>query len=381
MNTTMRDRELLKQILEATRHLWDRPETRSAARENFLRMLNCRTAALGAEVYASPTGEETLFYHTCKSRACPSCGYRATLLWQEMMRALLPDIGYVGVGFTMPKVLWPVFKQNRHLLHDLPALGAEVIQQWVNAKYGARVLIIVVQHTFGAALNFNCHLHILVSAGGLQESQGRWISRIRFPKAPLMRMWKYAVITYLRKALKANVLKSDLQAEELTQMLETQYERDFWIVDVDYCKSKQHFLGYVARYVRRPPIAQRRFRKVTEREVEFLTKDKKLRRMVTTRYSIEQFLALWADQVPDRYHHAVRYFGLLAPGTKSRTWAALFVLLGQERRPRPPRLSWRNSLRQYFGVDPLVDRNGQPMKWVRRKKPLLSSLAGVISLS
>lgn len=86
----------------------------------------------------------------------------------------------------MPNVLWPIFKQNRHLLHDLPALGAEVIQQWVNTKYGARVLIIVIQHTFGAPLNFNCHLHILVSAGGLQESQGRWISRIHFPKAPLM---------------------------------------------------------------------------------------------------------------------------------------------------------------------------------------------------
>jgi Transposase zinc-binding domain len=81
----MRDRQMLRQILEATRDLWDRPESRPAVRDNFLRMLNCRTAALGAEVYASPTGEETLFYHTCKSRACPSCGYRATLLWQEMM--------------------------------------------------------------------------------------------------------------------------------------------------------------------------------------------------------------------------------------------------------------------------------------------------------
>ena len=372
----MRNRELLKQILEATRDLWDRPETRPDVRENFARMLNCRTAALGAEVYASPTGEETLFYHTCKSRACPSCGYRATLLWQEEMRALLPDIGYAGVGFTMPNVLWPIFKQNRHLLHDLPALGAEVIQQWVNTKYGARVLIIVIQHTFGAPLNFNCHLHILVSAGGLQESQGRWISRIHFPKAPLMRMWKYAVITYLRQALKANVLKSDSHAKELRKVLETQYERDFWIVDVDPCKSKQHFLGYVARYVRRPPIAQRRFVNVTEREVEFLTKDKRLQQVVTTRYSIKQFIALWGDQVPDRYRHAIRYFGLLAPGTKSRIWAALFVLLRQERRPRPQRLSWRNSLRQHFGVDPLVDRNGQTMKWVRRAKPLLPSLAG-----
>jgi hypothetical protein len=191
-----------------------------------------------------------------------------------------------------------------------------------------------------------------------------------------MRMWKYAVITYLRAALRVKVLKSHLHAEQLWMMLRTQYERDFWIIDVDHCKSKQQFLGYVARYVKRPPIAQRRFVKVTEREVEFLTKDKKLQRVVPTRYSIEQFIALWADQVPDRYRHATRYFGLLAPRTKSRTWAALFVLLGQERRPRPKRLSWRNSLRQYFGVDPLVDRTGELIEWVRRQKPVVSGLAG-----
>ena len=124
----------------------------------------------------------------------------------------------------------------------------------------------------------------------------------------------------------------------------------------------------------RKRIAQRRFVKVTEREVEFLTKDKKLKRAVPTRYSIELFIALWADQVPDRYRHAIRYFGLLAPGTKSRLWTALFFLLGQERRPRPKRLSWRNSLRQCFGVDPLVDRTGEPMKWVRRQKPAVPRL-------
>ncbi len=363
----MRNGEPLRQILETTRELWDRPETRPAVRENFANMLACRTPILGAEVYASPTGEK-IFYHTCKSRACPSCGFRATLLWQEEMRAVLPDIRYAGIGFSMPNVLWPIFKENRHLLHDLPALGAEVIQQWVSAKYSARVLIIVVPHTFGAPLNFNCHLHILVSADGLQESQSRIISRIRFTEFPLMRMWKYAVITYLRKALKANVLKSGLEAKELRTMLTTQYERK-WIINIR-SMTKRHFLGYAARYARRPPIAQGRFVKVTAQEVEFLTKDKKLQQVVTTRCSNEQFIALLAEHVPDRYRHAIRYFGLLAPGTKSRAWAALFVLLGQERRPRPRRLSWQNSLRRHFGVDPLVGGNGQPMKWVRREKPM-----------
>jgi hypothetical protein len=40
---------LLKQILEASREAWDRPDTRPAVRENFAKMIACRTPALGAE--------------------------------------------------------------------------------------------------------------------------------------------------------------------------------------------------------------------------------------------------------------------------------------------------------------------------------------------
>jgi hypothetical protein len=49
---------------------------------------------------------------------------------------------------------------------------------------------------------------------------------------------------------------------------------------------------------------------------------------------------------------------------------ALFLLLGQKKRPRPLRLSWRNSLRKYFGFDPLIDSRNQTMRWVRQLKPV-----------
>ena len=39
--------------------------------------LVCGTAALGAEVFTSQR-EERVVSHTCKSRACPSCGHQAT---------------------------------------------------------------------------------------------------------------------------------------------------------------------------------------------------------------------------------------------------------------------------------------------------------------
>lgn len=358
----------LKQILAATRAHWDRPQIRPAVRRNFEKVLNCRTPALGAEVFASET-EEKLVYHTCKSRACPSCGHRATLLWQREQDAALPDGPYVGINFTMPNVLWPIFQRNRRLLHDLAALGAAVIQQWVKARYGVRVLIMVVPHSFGRHLNFNSHLHILVSAGGLEEVEGRWIFPLHYDKNALMHMWRFAVITYLRGALEARLFPSDLDAEGLKADLKKQYER-WWNIDIAHFKSKVQFLRYAGRYARRPPIAQRRFLKITAQEIEFLTKDLKQKRVVITRYPREKFVEALADHVPDHYRHTIRYFGLLAPRSKCCTSAAVFALLGQQKRPRPLRLSWANSLRKHFGVDPLVDRNGQSLRWTGRQRPV-----------
>jgi hypothetical protein len=103
--------------------------------------------------------------------------------------------------------------------------------------------------------------------------------------------------------------------------------------------------------------------------VEFLTKDSKKKRVVTTLHSLEDFVDALAAHVPDRYRRAMRRFGLLAPRTKHTKSDGLFVLLGQMKRPRPHRLSWRNSLRKYFGVDPLVDSRCQPMRWARRVPP------------
>jgi Putative transposase len=226
--------------------------------------------------------------------------------------------------------------------------------------------------SLGGRLNFNPHLHILVSAGGLQESEGRWVNSLVFDegkaKDKLMSMWRFAVITYIRAALEAKVVSSDLSPQSLRARLKKQYER-WWSIDVDAFESKKHFLRYAGRYVRRPPIAQYRFVKITDREVRFWTKDKIRKRRVNISYTPEEFVATLAEHVPDRYQHGIRYFGLLSPGSKARTSAAVFVLLGQQKRPRPRRLGWAFLLRRDFGKDPLIDRRGQPMRWVGRLKP------------
>ena len=365
--TSARSRPL-RQILKTHREVWDCDETRPAVREAFAKVIDCGTKALGAEVFASDR-EERVVYHTCKSRACPSCGYQATRAWQRDQWRELPDVPYAHVCLTMPDLLWPLFQQNRHLLHDLPVLGAQVLQQWARQKYGVRLMIVVIPHTYGRHLNFNSHLHILVSEGGLREDGARWRKRASLDRKALMPMWRYAVITLLREAARVGVLDTDMTRRALLQLLKEQYER-WWNIDIKRFRSKKQFLGYAGRYARRPPIAQHRFRKMDRQEVRFLTKDTRTRQMVETTYTPAEFLAALADHVSDRYRHNIRYFGLLAPRVKSHTHNAVFALLGQLRLGKPRRLRWAASIKESFGIDPLLDRDGQRMYWVRRIPPV-----------
>jgi hypothetical protein len=149
-------------------------------------------------------------------------------------------------------------------------------------------------------------------------------------------------------------------------------EKRPWIIKIQSFKYKTHFLKYAGRYVKRPPIAQRRITFIGERNVKFWFKDKKLHRRVEVECLLEEFIDRWAQHIPELCQHAVRSFGLFAPRALSQTSAAIFTILRQERRPRPKPRPWAESIKRDFGHDPLLDHKGKRMKWVRRLAPKAS---------
>jgi hypothetical protein len=160
-------------------------------------------------------------------------------------------------------------------------------------------------------------------------------------------------------------LSAHLSQSELTKLLEEHRDR-WWSAKVDYFKSKDAFL----RYIRRPPLAEYRLLSSdNNQEVRFLTKDKKLGRRVTTTCTTHEFISRLADQVPDRYRHGVRYFGLLAPQSIGKSYEVFLALLGQRRPPRPKRIRWAASIQQTFRQDPLLDSDGHRMYWAARIAP------------
>ena len=357
----------LRQILEVTRDQWDTSTERDAVRANFRKVCACRTPALGGEVYASGI-EAKVFYHTCKSRCCPSCGNRGTQLWQRDQWATLPDISFVGFVLTMPDVFWPIFQTHRHLQHDLPALGAAVLQQYAWNRYRVRLHIVVVQHTFGGRLNHHPHLHMMTSAGGLNQYEGAWVKSVEFDREQIMELWRFAVTTYLWKAHQDALLHSPAVPAEFSDLILEQTQRR-WNTHISRQMTKQHFLGYAGRYIRRLPISQKRILSVTHEEVVYQSKDNRTKTIFESRCAPGEFVTLLSQHVMDRYQHSMRYFGLLAPRTKRTTSAAVFLVLGQEQRPRPHRLSWRGSLLRSFQANPLRDSQGHTMTWTCRLRP------------
>ncbi len=363
----MKYHDPLKKILSQVRPYWDRNEMRPAVRRVFGKAMQCRTPDLGAEVYSSEN-QELILYHTCKSRACPSCGHRANVQWLRERWAALPDALYKEVTLTMPNQLWPVFRGNPHLAKALSGLAAAAIQARVSAKYGLRVGVIAIFQTFNGKLEFNSHVHTMVTGGGLHGSSNTWVSSVYYDRDLLMKSWRKAVIALLREALRAGQLRTELASDQMEEML-TQQENRWWSIKIQSFKNKKHFLLYAGRYVRRPPIAQRRITMVGERTVRFRYKDKKLRRKVYLHCSLEEFINRWVQHIPERYQHAVRSFGLFAPRALGQSSAAIFVILRQERRPRPKPWPWAESIKRDFKYDPLLDQKGKRMKWARRITP------------
>jgi hypothetical protein len=368
----MRDKPTAKSLLTDHRNLWDNATTRPGARDAILRMLACKTRSLGAEVFASANGEKLCVFHTCKSRACASCGMWRNLCWQREIAANLPDVPFAGVGLTMHGDLWPIFQRNRHLLPQVAAIAAGALQDWARRQYRADVMVLAVTHTFGGKLNFNVHVHLMVSTVGLDATGKRMVDDMRFPQRAIVRAWRDALLDYLTMALHAGQIADKRTDEEMLDLFQ-RFRTAWWSGDVKYGILKSRFLQYISRYLLRHPAAESRLQaSENSNEVCFLIKDTKASKShVPTTFTVAEFIGRFLDQIPDRYRKGVQYFGLLAPRCKRSKLGALLALLVQKPAKRPRRRRWAQSILETFGRDPLLDSRGVRMHWVGRLAPAM----------
>jgi hypothetical protein len=354
-------RSNLRRLLEENRSYWDRDGVRPYARSSIAQALLCGTEALGAEEYASILGERCIVPNSCKSRACTSCGYWQTSRWQHEVASQLPDIPYSGVIMTIPRPFWGLLRKNRHLLPAIPELAAGVLTDWVRERFEAMVPVVAVMHTFGSKLEFNVHVHLVVGQTGLHLRGDGVVRQIYFPMEVIRDRWRRGLLDFFELTVRKESLQSTRKKRTLLALI-ARYRTRPWTVIISENRSIRQILGYVARYIRRPPMADYRIQDWDKDNVRFSWRDKRRDGEVRDEIiPLHIFISRFIDQIPDKGTHSVRYFGLLTPHARGCRYEAFLRLLPTPRPQPVRRLRWASSILKVFGRDPLVDSAGNRM--------------------
>jgi len=185
---------------------------RTTILENVQKVRDCRNPdRMGYHRYVCPNGcDEVIVPHSCKSRFCSSCGKVATDRWMEERMADLLDVPHHHVVFTVPKELWGLFASHRPLLGVLFTAAKDTVLSVCREQYGYIPGIVMVQHTFGSTLNFNTHIHMLVTEGGLSPDRTTWMQNDFMPWDMLKARWKYHIVTRVKPVLKKLVAEGSV---------------------------------------------------------------------------------------------------------------------------------------------------------------------------
>jgi hypothetical protein len=186
-------------------------------------------------------------------------------------------------------------------------------------------------HTYGRDLGFHIHVHVLCTAGGLR-ADGVWQPVKLYPAQQYRQLWRYYLLTLLRRKL-----KGDRRAQWRIGRLFTKYPTGFIVNVMSQYRSGRKAAAYCCRYTGRPPLSERRIIAYDGRYVTLAYQDYRDGQDKTLTLSAEEFLFRLLQHVWPRYQRDVHYYGLYQPARRKRHVAqvAKASRYGDQVRPVP----------------------------------------------
>jgi hypothetical protein len=271
-------------------------------------LVTCRTAARGGHLWQCDHCNQTQYrYHSCRNRHCPKCHGEQTRRWLDRHQARLLPCPYFLVTFTLPQELRAVSRSHQRTVYDALLRAAAETLLCVAADpqhLGARPAILAVLHTWTQDLRYHPHVHVLITGGGLALDGSRWIPTPRpdflFPGYVLSPLFQGKMRHAVRRARLHDQIPPDTWTHD-------------WVVHVQPAGSGQRVLEYLARYVFRIAITNRRLESFVDGRVTFRYRDRRTGQQARRTLPAPTFLARFLQHVLPRGFAKVRHYGLASP--------------------------------------------------------------------
>lgn len=327
----------------------------------------CRTEALGGNVYFCDDCDDYIFsFRSCGNRHCPKCNNHAANEWLEKQCTLILPVTHFMVTFTLPSNLRLLTRSNQKIMYNIFfRSAAEALQKlaWDNRHIGGRLGMVVVLQTWTRDMRYHPHLHFIVPGGGLSKNGDEWKSS-KYPKF-LVPVKALSVIFRAK-------FRDALKKTELFKELPKKTWKQDWVVHSEPVGSGKAAFKYLAPYILRVAISNKRILKLQDGQVTFEYKQSKTSRYRTTTIPAEEFIRRFLQHVLPHRFIKVRYYGLYHPRKRKQLKSAR-ELLGDKETEHESLATEDSDTQQEAGeaTKPVVHcpKCGKKMRWIREQPP------------
>lgn len=345
-------------------HNWDKfvakydHRLRDVVLKEVEKFRHCCDLQKGFRLYVCEGCHQTkLIPFQCKSKFCPSCAVGESQRWSELMDADIYDVVHRHVIFTIDACLRPIFLKyhRKKLLKGLMDEAAKIITDFFG-KQKLQCGIISALHTFGSQLEFNPHVHMIVTMGGLTLG-GEWKTYDFLPFKMLRTFWQNAVLKLIRRTLS---VREKREVQPLLQRAYNAHTQGFYINAPQRSRTKlKRLLLYISRYMHHGPISLERIIMYDGEVVMFEYHDKRTNTTEKKIMTAEEYIGAMVRQIPDRNFKTIRRYGLYSRRQKTLAkivvadWLEKVAKLARNAVEITNKKTWSQRIYECFGENPL----------------------------
>ena len=291
-------------------------------------MAHCRHGALGYnQAQCGDCGNREWYASSCGDRHCPNCLGPRQAQWSQKVCERLPDCPHFHVVFTVPREWHAFFEKNyRIAAKTLFGAAAETLKTFQKNNWGVEGGFFGVLHTWGSALNWHPHLHVLVSSGGADCKSGKWKaarSNYLFPVRAMSKVFGAIMV----KTIEALDADPEVRWPEGLESVEARRDWRLRLAGANWIVFAKSTLGntravvrYLARYTSRIAMSNSRLLGVDEQKRTIRIRWKNYReggRLEEREMKAKSFVRAFTRHLVPKGLRRVRYYGWLAGGKKS----------------------------------------------------------------
>lgn len=286
----------------------------------FMAITNCRTSAMGGHVEkCDQCSHQQIAYNSCRNRNCNKCQYTKQLIWIDKLKSALPVCRYFHTVFTIPGELHKIFYLNQRICYNLlfKAASQTLRKVALNPTFlGAQPGAVAVLHTWGQALTYHPHIHMLIPGGGLSEDETEWIragKKFFLPVKALSKVFRGVLWSFLYKHMVRGDIKMPEHSPDPTEIKKLLYAKNWNVYTKKSLAGPESVVRYLGKYTHRIAISNNRIVSIANGKVTFRWKDyrKRIQKKLLS-LDAEEFITRFMRHVLPSGFYKIRYYGFLA---------------------------------------------------------------------